>query len=113
MKGRKEALCCRLLRKAIRAGALVNFQNAQGNSALHFAAHRGDLEVADCLLHLKASCELSNTEGNTALMYAAHGGHEELCAKLLEAEAPVEKVNKAGLSAEAMATRRGRRLKLG
>lgn len=45
MKGRKEALCCRLLRKAVRAGALVDFQNAQGNSALHFACHRGDLEA--------------------------------------------------------------------
>lgn len=64
-------------------------------------------QVADCLLQLKASCELSNAEGNTALMYAAHGGHEELCSKLLEASAPVEKLNRAGLSAEAMAARRG------
>ena len=95
----------RILRKAVKAGAAVDFQNAQGNTALHFASHRGNLELAEALLKSKANPNLSNSEGNTALMYAAHGGHEELCTALLEAGA-VDSVNRAGLTAVAMAERK-------
>lgn len=101
-----QGLQVRLLRKAMKAGADVNFQNYQGNSALHFASHRGDLDVVEVLLSLKASPKLVNAEGNTALMYAAHGGYEEICTALLEAAAPVAVTNRAGLTAETMADRR-------
>ena len=101
-----QGLQVRLLRKAMKAGADVNFQNCQGNSALHFASHRGDLDVVEVLLSLKASPKLVNAEGNTALMYAAHGGYEEICTALLEAAAPVAVTNRAGLTAETMADRR-------
>eukprot|EP00913_Durusdinium_trenchii_P013606 g12776.t1 len=102
-----QGLQVRLLRKAMKAGAHVDFQNCQGNSALHFASHRGDLDVVEALLALKASCKLVNSEGNTALMYAAHGGHEDVCTALLEAAAPVDLANRAGLTAETMAERKG------
>ena len=110
MKGKwkdTQGLQVRLLRKAIKAGALIDFQNCQDNTALHFASHRGDLDVVETLLTLKASPKKVNSEGNTALMYAAHGGHEEICAALLEAAAPVDLVNRAGLTAQTMADRRG------
>jgi len=102
-----QGLQVRLLQKAIKAGADVNFQNCQGNSALHFASHRGDLDVIEALLSLKANAKLVNAEGNTALMYAAHGGYEEICTALLEAAAPVTVANRAGLTAETMAERKG------
>ena len=102
-----QGLQVRLVRKAMKAGAHVDFQNCQGNSALHFASHRGDLDVVEALLALKASCKLVNSEGNTALMYAAHGGHEDVCTALLEAAAPVDLANRACLTAETMAERKG------
>lgn len=102
-----QGLQVRLLRKAARAGADLNFQNCQGNTALHFASHRGDLDVVETLLSLGASPKLVNAEGNTALMYAAHGGYEEICTALLEAAAEVQLANRAGLTAETMADRKG------
>ena len=110
MKGKwkdTQGLQVRLLRKAIKTGADVNFQNGQGNSALHFASHRGDVDVVETLLKLKANPKLVTSEGNTALMYAAHGGYEEICTALLEAQAPVTVTNRAGLTAETMADRKG------
>ena len=102
-----QGLQIRLANKAFKAGADMSFQNLQGNSALHFASHRGHLELVDLLLALKANPRLTNSEGNTPLMYAAHSGHEEVCAALLEAAAPVDVKNRAGLNAQMMAERRG------
>ena len=101
-----QGLQSRLVNKVYKAGASVNFQNLQGNSGLHFACHRGSLELTNLLLSLKANPRLSNSEGNTPLMYAAHSGHEEVCAALLEAGSPVEVKNRAGLTAQAMAERK-------
>ena len=102
-----QGLQSRLVNKAFKAGASIDFQNLQGNSALHFVSHRGNLELVDLLLGLKANPRLTNAEGNTPLMYAAHSGHEEVCAALLEAAAPVDVKNRGGLTAHAMAERKG------
>ncbi|CAE8623221.1 unnamed protein product [Polarella glacialis] len=104
----QEGLKVRLAQKAVKAGADIDFQNVQGNTALHFAANRGEsLELVESLLRLRANPSLANGEGNTALMYAAHGGHEEVCTALMEACAAVMLTNRFGLSAEAMAKGKG------
>ncbi|CAE7027191.1 Polb [Symbiodinium natans] len=102
-----QGLQSRLVNKVFKAGASLDFQNLQGNSALHFASHRGSLELINVLLGLRANPRLTNSEGNTPLMYAAHSGHEEVCAALLEAAAPVDVKNRAGLTAQTMAERKG------
>eukprot|EP00930_Biecheleria_cincta_P031978 TRINITY_DN22187_c0_g2_i1.p1 TRINITY_DN22187_c0_g2~~TRINITY_DN22187_c0_g2_i1.p1 ORF type:complete len:845 (-),score=203.92 TRINITY_DN22187_c0_g2_i1:83-2617(-) len=103
----QEGVQLRLAQKVFKAGANLDFQNVQGNTALHFAAHRGNLELLETLLRLRADPSLANSEGSTALMYAAYGGHEEACTALLEACAPVGPKNRSGLTAESMAQQKG------
>lgn len=103
----QEGLQVRLAEKIHKAGGDLDLRNAQGNTALHFCAHRGNGRLAEELLRLKADATLTNSEGNTALMYAAHGGHEAVCSALLEAFAPAAARNQFGLTAEEMASRRG------
>mmetsp|Transcript_155017 Transcript_155017/g.496890 ORF Transcript_155017/g.496890 Transcript_155017/m.496890 type:complete len:714 (-) Transcript_155017:56-2197(-) len=97
----------RLAEKLARAGALVNAQNEQGASPMHFATHRGNRRLVSALLELRADTSLSNKEGSTPLMFAAHGGDEELCNILLEAFSPASAKNKFGLTAEQIAAKRG------
>eukprot|EP00931_Biecheleriopsis_adriatica_P115036 TRINITY_DN90887_c0_g1_i1.p1 TRINITY_DN90887_c0_g1~~TRINITY_DN90887_c0_g1_i1.p1 ORF type:complete len:838 (+),score=245.76 TRINITY_DN90887_c0_g1_i1:69-2516(+) len=103
----QQGLQARLVQKAFKAGANLDFQNAAGNSPLHFAAHRGNIELVELLVKLQADPSLINSEGNTALMYAANGGHEEVCTMLLEACAPLDVANQKGLTAEGLAQSRG------
>lgn len=103
----QEGVQIRLVERAHKHGANVNFQNGQGNTALLFAAHRGNQRLVEGLLALKADTSLTNSEGNTALMYAAHGGHEVICTALLEAFSPAKLKNKFGLTAAEMAQKRG------
>jgi len=103
----QEGVQARLAERACKAGANIDFQNGQGNTALLFAAHRGCKRLVECLLELKADTSLTNSEGNTALMYAAHGGHEAICTGLLEAYSPAKAKNKFGLTAAEMAQKRG------
>ena len=80
--------CClwysneRLLRVLLRAGARVNERDNDGETALMYAAMRGQDVYVDLLLKAGADKELRNSIGRTALMLAEEEGHEN-CAQLL------------------------------
>eukprot|EP00440_Ansanella_granifera_P053089 gb/GFBE01057559.1/.p1 GENE.gb/GFBE01057559.1/~~gb/GFBE01057559.1/.p1 ORF type:complete len:707 (+),score=161.43 gb/GFBE01057559.1/:1-2121(+) len=102
----EESSMIRLASRICKAGD-VNAKNQRGETALLFAAHRGDVLLVKTLLELNADPAVANAEGSTALMYAAHSGHEEVCVALLEAYAPPMAENCHGLTAEQMAMKRG------
>ena len=49
------------------SGAHVNAVDAYGNSALHRAASKGNIKIAELLLLKKANPNLPDSEGNTPL----------------------------------------------
>lgn len=103
----QEGVQSRLVDKVTKAGGDVNLQNTQGNTALLYAAHRGNAVLVDKLLALRANVSLANSEGNTPLMYAAHGGFQPMCMTLLDHFADPTTKNVFGLTAEEMAVRKG------
>eukprot|EP00930_Biecheleria_cincta_P042437 TRINITY_DN29202_c0_g1_i1.p1 TRINITY_DN29202_c0_g1~~TRINITY_DN29202_c0_g1_i1.p1 ORF type:complete len:695 (-),score=182.01 TRINITY_DN29202_c0_g1_i1:18-1877(-) len=104
----EESSVVRLATKMCKAaGGDINIRNARGETALLFAAHRGDLLLVQTLLDLNADPAAASEEGSTALMYAAHAGHQDVCVALLEACAPPAAQNRHGLTAEQMAAKRG------
>lgn len=67
----------------IMGGAAPSTQNAQGATALHFAAHGNKAEVAKMLLGHGAPSDARDARGTTPLHYAAHGGHLQVVQALL------------------------------
>ena len=76
----------RVLREAKARGELdqvVNSQNANGATALSWAAHNGDINMIDALLQSGADTNLSNNRGYTPLMMACIHEHEAAAIYLL------------------------------
>lgn len=65
--------------------AVINSQNHQGNTALHWAAYNGHLEVAKCLLTGGANMWLKNASGHLAVFEAERAERNEVAQYLLEA----------------------------
>lgn len=63
-------------------GAQVNAQQAGGFTALHAAAKRGDINLADLLLRADADPRVLTDDGRSAADLARAGGHDELAARL-------------------------------
>jgi uncharacterized protein len=63
----------------------VNAAQADGATALEWAAYRDDLEMADALLAAGANPKLANREGATAMQLAALHGSPAMMEKLLKA----------------------------
>ena len=61
-----------------------------GNTALHFAAYNGHLEVAKLLLAKGGSLDLLNNEGKTPLHYAAKYGKSQVAELLLNNKARID-----------------------
>ncbi|MGA2642650.1 MAG: ankyrin repeat domain-containing protein [Spirochaetia bacterium] len=57
------------------SGAKVNFQNAEGQTALMNATWNADSKAVELLLNAGAKSDLLNKYGRTALMIAAQGPH--------------------------------------
>jgi ankyrin repeat protein len=66
----------------IERGADVNARQQGGWTALHEAAHRGDLELTEALLAAGADPRLANDEGITAAQLARDAGHAALADRL-------------------------------
>jgi ankyrin repeat protein len=81
-RGDKDAL-----RTLIQRGANVNEAEADGATALHWAAYRDDLQSADALLKAGAKPNAANDLGTTPLWMAAQNGSETMVKRLLDAGA--------------------------
>lgn len=76
-----------LLRTLLRKGVDVNVPEPDGATALHWAAHRDDLESADLLLRAGARPNSATDHGMTPLFLAAQNGSGAMVEKLLKAGA--------------------------
>jgi ankyrin repeat protein len=75
----------------------VNAAQADGATALQWAAYRDDLELADLLISAGSNPKIANREGATALQLASLRGSAPMIEKLLNGGA---EVNERGVHAE-------------
>ncbi len=73
--------------KLINQSVNVNTAQADGTTALHWAAHRNDMELAEILLIEEADVDVKNEYGVTPLWLACTNGSNEMVGKLLRAGA--------------------------
>lgn len=83
----------------LEAGADVNAGNAQGLTALHWAAFRGFADIAAMLLDKGADPNARGGPGVTPLMQASMNGHAEICSLLLAKGARVGETDHEGMTA--------------
>jgi ankyrin repeat protein len=96
------------LRSLLSHGADVNAPQADGTTALHWAAHWNDLEAAGLLIRAGAKAQIANRLGATPMMLAAENGNAAMIATLLKAGADVNApVLSHGETALMMAARSG------
>lgn len=72
------------VRRLLQAGADVNAAQADGATALHWAAYHGDAGLAKLLLQAGANPAAANREGSTPLWLAASVGDATMIETLLE-----------------------------
>jgi ankyrin repeat protein len=75
------------LRALLNERADVNAPQADGATALAWAAHRNDLEAADLLIRAGADVNAANTYGVSPLSLACANGNAAMVGKLLDAKA--------------------------
>ena len=75
------------MQSALKDKASVNAAQADGATALHWAAHWNDLEAADQLLRAGANANAANDYGVTPLTLACSNGNAAMVVKLLKAGA--------------------------
>jgi ankyrin repeat protein len=73
--------------RLVRLGTVVHLPEADGTTALHWAAHRDDTAMATVLLGAGAAAEVGNRYGVTPLMLAARNGSASMARLLLDAGA--------------------------
>lgn len=77
----------------------VNTQDADGMTALHWAAMKGYTEIVGMLIDYKADINAQNSKGSTPLMFAIEHGYQEIVFLLIQAHAHINVINKYGYSA--------------
>jgi ankyrin repeat protein len=75
------------LRSLLKQHAPVNAAQADGTTALHWAAHWNDAEAVSLLLQAGANAKAANRYGATPLSEAAAGGNARIIEQLLQAGA--------------------------
>ena len=93
---------------ALKAGADARVREADGTTALHYAAHYGSAALVEQLLKAKADPNARNEFGSTPLAEAAALGDARVVALLLRAGADVESRNPEGQTALMAVARTGR-----
>jgi len=91
----------------IAAGGDVNERSADGTTALHWAAHHGDLELVAELLERGADPTRANDYGATAISVAAVEGDAPIIEALLDAGADVDSTNAEGQTVLMVVARTG------
>jgi len=89
-------------------GADVDTRAADGATALHFAAERGDAALADLLLGHGASVDARTRNGVTPLALAALNGHSAVIGRLLDSGAEPDATSSEGETALMLAALNGR-----
>lgn len=104
MRGNKQAVRELLLKKAD-----VNAPQADGSTALHWAAQADDLELAGLLIKAGAKASVANVTGATPLLLASVNGSAAMIDRLIAAGAdPNVPLNASGDTALMMASRAGK-----
>jgi hypothetical protein len=80
----------------VEAGARLDAQNSDGNTALLRAACEGRTELARVLIAVGADLDIQNNDGYSALILAKRRGHHEIAAALAAAGADDSLVTKLG-----------------
>jgi uncharacterized protein len=95
------------LRTLLNQKADVNAAQADGATAIQWAAYRDDLEMADLLISAGANVKLANREGATALYLASIHGNPAMIDKLLNAGADPNERGPEGETPLMLAARAG------
>jgi uncharacterized protein len=93
--------------KLIASGTDVKAKDVDGTTALHWAAHYGDVELVDKLIKAGAEVNVSNDYGSSPMMEAAVIGNADILKALLKAGGDVESPNPEGQTALMAAARTG------
>ena len=92
----------------LKAGANARETDADGTTALHWAAHFDDLELTKALLKAGADARAVNQYGATPMSSAAEIGSKDVLEALLKAGADVESPNPEGQTALMSVARTGK-----
>ena len=92
---------------ALRQGAEVNQQQADGATALHWGAYVDDLSIVGALLRSGAKANVANDLGITPLMLACSNRNHDIVGLLLKAGADPNARSQAGETAVMVAARTG------
>ena len=95
------------VRALLAAGAEVDQAQADGATALHWAAYREDFETAALLIRAGAGVDKANDLGVTPLLLACANGHAELVEALLAAGADPDAARPSGETPLMAASRAG------
>ncbi|TRM67673.1 ankyrin repeat-containing domain protein [Schizophyllum amplum] len=77
----------------------LDWANADGKTALHFAAEKGNEELVRMLCDLGADFDLADNQGNTPLHYASSWGHIPVVQLLIERGCQFSARNNQGFTA--------------
>jgi ankyrin repeat protein len=86
----------------------VNLPEPDGTTALHWAIHQNDLDLADRLIRAGAKANVKNDYGATPMSEAAITGNAEIIEALLKAGADVDSPNADGQTALMVVARTSR-----
>jgi ankyrin repeat protein len=95
------------VRQLLRDKADINGAQADGATALHWAAYHGDAELAELLLDAGADPDAPNRNGSTPLWLAASQGNAEMIETLLEGGADANELLPLGRRPLMLAARSG------
>jgi uncharacterized protein len=97
-----------VVRSLLRQGGDVNAAQGDGTTALHWAARRGDVELAEMLIYAGANVKATTRLGAwTALLMAAQMGHARMLEILLNAGSDLKSTTASGATALMLASASG------
>jgi ankyrin repeat protein len=104
VKARDRAAVLKLIEQRVN----VNSPEPDGTTALHWAVHQDDVDLAERLIKAGANVKASNDYGSTPMSEAAMVGNAAMIEKLLKAGADVNSPNADGMTALMIVARTGK-----